>query len=114
MSALYFQVSGPISVLASRLGTDSVLRMIVFWGNYVAYLLGLCTEEICLALLVRDFRKHIKQQWEGIFGCCCATTNSHTTKTTEGIQSQMTQKQQQQTIRSINVIKVNTLVNENV
>jgi hypothetical protein len=100
MSALYFIVLAPISVLTSRLGTDSVLRMIVFWGNYVAYLLGLCTEEISLALLVRDFRMHIKQQWQDIF-CFCWVKNSPT---------QTVQQKQQQPIRANNMIKVNNLV----
>jgi hypothetical protein len=79
MSALYFVVVNQIAGLTSKLGRDNVLRMVVLWANYVAYLLGLCTEEICLALLVRDFRQHIKQQWEGIFACCGGTENSHTT-----------------------------------
>jgi hypothetical protein len=106
---LYFAVVIPITTLASKLETDNVLRMVLLWGNYVAYLLGLCTEEICLALLVRDFRKHIRQQWEDIFGCCGGKSP---TNTTEGIQSQTAQKQHQLN-RSTNVlkIKVNTLVN---
>jgi hypothetical protein len=108
MSALYFFATGPISQLtSSKLGADNVLRMVVLWANYVAYLLGLCTEEICLALLVRDFRKHIKQQWHDIFGCCCGAKKPDTTA--GSFQSQTAQKHQQ-TIRSINVIKVNTLV----
>jgi hypothetical protein len=108
MSAQYFFVLVPISVLTSKPGTDSVLQMIVLWGNYVAYLLGLCTEEICLALLVRDFRKHIQRQWEGIFGCCCCAKKPNTT--IESFQSKTVQKQMK-SIRANNVIKVNTLVN---
>jgi hypothetical protein len=47
----------------------------VFYINYMAYLLGLCTEEICLALLVRDFRKNVREQVASLLPCNCGPFN---------------------------------------
>jgi hypothetical protein len=47
-----------------------IVQRIAVWTYHFSYYLGLCTEEICLCLLVRDFRKHLKQQFRVIFSCC--------------------------------------------
>jgi hypothetical protein len=45
------------------------------WIKYLSYLLGLCTEEICLALLVRDFRKNIRNQLSSLIPCNFDSSN---------------------------------------
>jgi hypothetical protein len=68
MSAMYKLVMQPSIYYFNN--TPYIVQRIAVWTYNFSYYVGLCTEEICLGLLVRDFRKHLKQQFRAIFSCC--------------------------------------------
>jgi hypothetical protein len=69
MSALLQLVMQPLNQYFSE-NFSYILQRIYFWVYNCSIWLGLCTEEISLSLLVRDFRKHLKQRVRALFPCC--------------------------------------------
>jgi len=85
-----------VDPLASSAMTWSDLpRTIHYWTSYVTYLIGLCTEEISLAILVPDFRNNIARQFRKMY---CKKSN-------EGLQ-----QEQRQNNTLITSIKVNNFI----
>jgi hypothetical protein len=68
MSAMY-QLVMQKTLAYINLNFSYIVQRIAFWAYNFSYDLGLCTEEISLCLLVRDFRKNVKQQLSPIFAC---------------------------------------------
>jgi hypothetical protein len=62
-------------VLYSLANFPAEWSITIGWIRYLSYLLGLCTEEICLALLVRDFRKNIQNQLSSLIPCNFGSSN---------------------------------------
>jgi hypothetical protein len=68
MSAIYQLVMQQLNAYVSR-NFSYIPQRIFFWVYNFSYWLGFCTEEICLAFLVRDFRKFLTEQLGTIFPC---------------------------------------------
>jgi len=75
-----------------------LLRIIHSWISFVFYLLGFCTEEISLVILIPDFRRNISEQFLAIF---CKKSNV------------IDVEQQQNNNTAITSIKVNNFVDGN-
>jgi hypothetical protein len=83
-----------------------IVKRINYWVYNCSYYVGLCTEEICLGLLVRDFRNFLKQQLRALFPCCGKSESSdnhvgHTTLTPT------TSLQQRQATNGVVVVRSN-------
>jgi hypothetical protein len=68
MSAIYQLVMQPSLTLFNN--SPYIVQRVALWVYNFSYWLGFCTEEICLCLLVRDFRKFLKEQFGAIFPSC--------------------------------------------
>jgi hypothetical protein len=87
MAAIFRLVMQPTTAYFNHFPSYIVQRFSVWVYNF-AYWLGLCTEEISLCLLVRDFRKHLKQQLRAIFPCFGKLNIVGYTFSTTGVQQQ--------------------------
>jgi hypothetical protein len=98
MSALFQLIMQP-SIAPLSNNSSYIVQRIAFCVYNSSYWLGLCTEEISLGLLVRDFRKLLKQQFRTIFPCCGKSAVGHTTA------SPTTSLPQRQTTNAVAVVK---------
>jgi hypothetical protein len=106
MSAIYQLVMQQTIVYFSCDFSYTVQR-VATWVYNSSIWLGLCTEEISLSLLVRDFRKHLKQRVRALFPCCCKlhTVGGNTNAT---IVSTVQQQQQRRQTTNLPVAVVNS------
>jgi hypothetical protein len=107
MSAMYQQVMQPAAVYFSQNSSYTVQRVAV-WVYNSSYYLGLCTEEICLGLLVRDFRKHLKQRLWAIFVCCGTLEADNHVGNTTPIPTTSLPQQRRQHATNNGVVAVNS------
>jgi hypothetical protein len=72
MSTLRMVVLNPLA--SASLQWSDVPKTIFYWTSNGTNFLGLCTEEICLGVLLRDFRQNVRHQLDNVFCCgrfCC-------------------------------------------
>jgi hypothetical protein len=109
MSAMYQLVMQQTLAYINK-NFSYIVQRIAFWVYNFSYYLGLCTEEICLGMLVRDFRKFLKEQLRTIFPCFGKSepgNNVGTTGATTAAAQQQKQQQLQQQRPSVVVVKSN-------
>jgi hypothetical protein len=107
MSAMHQLVMQPSIVYFSSNFSYTVQR-VATWVYNSSIWMGLCTEEISLSLLVRDFRKHLKQRVRALFPCCGKVRIVGNTNVTI-VSTVQQQQQRRQTTNAIVVVNSNNL-----